>query len=64
MVLYVGRTFENSPLVLLRFSSWSPESVVFLFQIMVNILAGKSQELNLADNVLKWVGIVSSLYSL
>ncbi|KAG0565607.1 hypothetical protein KC19_7G001100 [Ceratodon purpureus] len=32
---------------------------VMIHQIMVNILAGKSQELNLADIALKWVGIVS-----
>lgn len=34
---------------------------VMIHQIMVNILAGKSQELNLADNVLKWVGIIFML---
>lgn len=34
---------------------------VMIHQIMVNILAGKSQELNFVNNVFKWIGIIFML---
>lgn len=65
MALHVGMVLESwLPNHHPHFFTWDLKSSVFSLQIMVNILAGKSQELNFVNNVFKWIGIVSILYPL